>query len=204
MVRKAIQAAAGSVAKDSSSSLKTVVPRPAGDAHVDFQQTGPYLGEQQSQEESSPPTIGRKLPNIPGFRILRVLGRGGMGIVYEALQLALKRRVALKMIGLGTEAEPKDLDRFRLEAEAVARLQHPNIVQIHEIGEHDGHPFFSMELNQPFPTAGRSVSGTPFFRYRTPRAPKQYPPSTYVCLTNASPRAPNYHSLYRSKDGSYL
>jgi tetratricopeptide (TPR) repeat protein/tRNA A-37 threonylcarbamoyl transferase component Bud32 len=83
---------------------------------------------------------------VAGYRILGQLGRGGMGIVYKARQRGLNRLVALKMVLAGAYADSDQRARFQLEAEAVAKLQHPNIVQIYEVGEHDGLPFFSLEL----------------------------------------------------------
>src|SRR5262249_49134689 len=73
-------------------------------------------------------------------------GRGGMGVVYQACDLKLKRLVALKTIRDSALAGPEHQERFRIEAEAAARCQHPNLVRIYDVGEHDGLPFFSMEL----------------------------------------------------------
>ena len=80
-----------------------------------------------------------------GYEILDEIGRGGMGVVYRARQLGLKRLVAVKMILSSRYASPQQLARFQREAEILARLHHPNIVQIHEGGDLEGMPFFCME-----------------------------------------------------------
>jgi serine/threonine protein kinase/WD40 repeat protein len=82
---------------------------------------------------------------IGSYEILRELGRGGMGVVYEAKDIRLKRTVALKMILAGAFADPDQVGRFRAEAEAIARLHHSHIVQIYEIGDYEGYPFFALE-----------------------------------------------------------
>ena len=94
-------------------------------------------------------------PTLPGYEILGELGRGGMGVVYRPARSGSTAPVALKMILAGAHATPEAVARFLAEAEAIARLQHPNIVQIHEIGEPDGLPFFELEY-----VAGGSLDRT--------------------------------------------
>jgi formylglycine-generating enzyme required for sulfatase activity len=85
-------------------------------------------------------------PEVPGYEILGICGHGGMGVVYRARQLKANRLVALKMIRAVEHATPTERLRFQIETEAVARLQHPNIVQLHEAGEVRGLPYFSLEF----------------------------------------------------------
>jgi serine/threonine-protein kinase len=85
-------------------------------------------------------------PQIREYEILEELGRGGISVVYRAFHHGLKREVALKMILAGAHASPGQLERFRAEAEAVAQLQHANIVQIYDVGQYEGLPYFSLEF----------------------------------------------------------
>jgi ABC-type amino acid transport substrate-binding protein len=115
-------------------------PARAAATLVDAGATGPF------PREGVPPGPPPPLPVIPGYEVLGVLGQGAMGIVYHARQVALDRSVALKMILAGEYAGAGERARFHAEAEAVARLQHPNVIQIFEIGEHAGRPYLALEF----------------------------------------------------------
>src|SRR5262249_17771695 len=109
-------------------------------------------------DDSSP---RRATPAIPGYEITGELGRGGMGVVYEARDLHLNRRVALKMILAGDHADSEAIIRFLGEAEAVAQLRHPNIVQIYGTGGHEGRTYFALEYVEGGNLAQR-LDGTPW------------------------------------------
>ncbi len=105
------------------------------------EKTIPSVGDsQKSGEPASVPSI-----TIPGYEVLRELGRGGMGVVYLARQAGVGRLTAIKMLLAGEHATASDRARFEAEVEAVGRLKHPNLVQVFEVGEHEGRPYFSME-----------------------------------------------------------
>ena len=98
-----------------------------------------------SQSAASAKEDRNRVPQVAGYEMMGELGRGGMGVVYRAKQVALNRVVALKMV-LNSQASDAELDRFRLEARAVALVQHPGIVQVYDVGEHKGLPYFSLEF----------------------------------------------------------
>ena len=92
------------------------------------------------------PEVGEKASSTPpGYEILGELGRGGMGVVYKARQVQLNRIVALKMILSGSYAGDAERQRFLVEAEVIAAIQHPGIVGVHEFGTHEGSPWFALE-----------------------------------------------------------
>ena len=108
---------------------------------------------------SSPAAAGAG--GVPGYEILDELGRGGMGVVYRARQKSLNRVVALKMV-LGGRDSIRELERFRAEAEAVGQLQHVNIVQVYEVGEIDGRPYYTLEFC-PNGNLSKRLDGKPIF-----------------------------------------
>jgi tRNA A-37 threonylcarbamoyl transferase component Bud32 len=105
-------------------------------------------------------SAGDRRPAISGYEIERLLGRGGMGVVYLARHLELNRRVALKLLRESRLDDPGLVARFRREAEAAARCQHPNLVQIHDIGEHDGEFYLALEYVAGG-HLGRALAGEP-------------------------------------------
>jgi serine/threonine protein kinase/tetratricopeptide (TPR) repeat protein len=128
------------------------------DSHPDLNQTADHVeprslstsAAESAQRGAATPSgkdrAGPSSVRVPGYTLLEVLGRGGMGIVYKARQEKANRLVALKMILSGTHAGDTERQRFQAEAEAVALLAHPNIVQVYEVGETpEGHSFFSLE-----------------------------------------------------------
>jgi eukaryotic-like serine/threonine-protein kinase len=121
-----------------------------------------YADELRARFAASPPASGPRTlvvpvgqrPDPPGYQFGAELGRGGMGVVYRAFQPALNRSVAVKTMTPGY-ATAEELDRFRREAEAIARLDHPHIVPVYEVGEHAGLPYYSMKLYPGGSLAGR-------------------------------------------------
>src|SRR4051794_12085366 len=97
-------------------------------------------------DQAFEPTVARMSKDFGDYELLEQIGRGGQGVVFRARQKSLNRIVALKVIGLGHWATEAHLKRFRFEAEAAARLEHPGIVPIHEVGERDGSCYFSMKF----------------------------------------------------------
>jgi hypothetical protein len=124
----------------------TLVPIPAATAEAKQTVATPAKSIAPASADPTASAAGENnLVTVPGYEVVRELGRGGMGVIYLALQQEPRRFVALKMILAGEHAGPEQLARFRTEAEAAARLQHPNIITIHQVGEADGRPYLALE-----------------------------------------------------------
>jgi eukaryotic-like serine/threonine-protein kinase len=117
--------------------------RPSSAQHPESAHT--TLGNLSQAELAASAAADPHWPIVLGYEIIGVLGRGGMAVVYKARHLALQRIVALKMLRDWARASEKELARFRKEADVIARLQHPNIVQIYSVGEVSGRPYFVLE-----------------------------------------------------------
>jgi serine/threonine protein kinase/WD40 repeat protein len=122
-----------------------------------FRHEAPTLPAAAAPSATVAPAV---LPQVPGYELLEELGRGGMGVVYKARQNGLNRLVALKMLLPFAVPTAEQLARFRTEAEALARLSHPNVVPIYEIGECPAGPYFSMEY-VPGPNLAAFLDGRP-------------------------------------------
>jgi serine/threonine-protein kinase len=130
-------------------------------AEVDALFPEPILADGATPPGAAPPVLpASDLPRIPGYDVQAVLGVGGIGVVYKAWHLRLNRAVALKMLLAGAHARPVEMTRFLREAEAVAGLRHANIVQVYEVGDLDGQPYFTMEFVEGGSLA-RKLTGTP-------------------------------------------
>ena len=105
--------------------------------------SGPSSDAQAETVHWKPTSAGPA--SIPGYEVLATIGRGAMGVVYQARQTSLNRTVALKVMLAGSHASDEDRARFRTEALTVAQVQHPNVIQIYDVGEHDGIPFLAVE-----------------------------------------------------------
>jgi hypothetical protein len=117
------------------------------------------LSDGEEPEAAAVPSVGDLQALFPQFEILECLGRGGMGAVYKARQPALNRLVALKVLRVKAGLHPEFIERFRREAQAMARLSHPNIVTIHDFGEAGGVPYLVMEMVEGTDLRKRMAAG---------------------------------------------
>jgi eukaryotic-like serine/threonine-protein kinase len=137
---------------DTSSSVDSKMTSGGSTTDAGSLAIGDFAGDESTDEGSATPDAARHRrstrarPAVPGYVLIAEIGRGGMGVVYKARHVRLDRLVALKMILAGAHASADQIARFHIEARAVAQIQHAGIVQIHEVGDHEGMPYFSLEF----------------------------------------------------------
>jgi hypothetical protein len=172
----------------SPDSIRTRAPSSYPDTRFEHGASTPLQGSTDTYATAHPgatPTVDREVPldAFPGHELLEKLGEGAMGIVYKARQTGLNRLVAFEMILGGHRAGPKDLIRFLVEAEAVASIKHPHVVQVHEYGQGDNRPFLAMEYLPGGTLAERlKLDGKLEPRDRQPHFPGPFSP-VYVLAT---------------------
>jgi serine/threonine protein kinase len=154
---------------------------------------------------------------IPGYEVLETIGRGGMGVVYKARQKSLDRVVAIKVILSGLHAGRDEMRRFRTEAEAIARLQHPHILQVFELGEQNGQPFLVMEycgggslarqLSGPLPTAHdaarliQTLAGAMQYAHEKKIVHRDLKPANVLLTDDGTPKISDFGLAKRLDDG---
>jgi serine/threonine-protein kinase len=169
-------------------------------------------------DPSPQPGEGSVLPQIPGYAVEAVLGRGGMGIVFRGRHLRLNRLVAIKMMLGGAYAGPRERGRFQREGLAVAALRHPNIAQVYDVGEHDGRPYFTMELvegeslahtlaGQPVPARRAAelvatLAGAVQFAHARGIIHRDLKPSNVLLIPDGTPKITHFGLARRLHDGA--
>jgi serine/threonine-protein kinase len=126
---------------DLADQIRAVFP-----ALIELEEAGSVGGPVMRRDVPRGSARGATPESLGDYRIIRQVGRGGMGVVYEAVQESLGRHVALKVFALGARADPKQIERFRREARAAARLHHTNIVPVFGVGEHGVHRYYAMQF----------------------------------------------------------
>jgi tRNA A-37 threonylcarbamoyl transferase component Bud32 len=141
---------------------ETSLPSPAATSAGGPSQAATPDETTSSDNASAPPAPETPVawPHVSGYEILELLGQGGMGVVYKARHILLNRLVAIKMIRNSNYAGPDERLRFLAEAEAIATIRHPGVVQVHEFGTNDGHPYFALEFC-PGGTLAQRLRGSP-------------------------------------------